>query len=53
MKTITWTLTEQEAAVILNLVGQMPTSSNAFPLYVRLKSEAEAQLTREAGDVEG
>jgi len=49
MKQITWTLSEQEASVILQLIGQMPTSANAYPLWLRLKSEAESQLTDQEG----
>ena len=38
------TLTVSEVNAILQVLGQLPTSSNAYPLLVKIKGQAEAQL---------
>lgn len=37
-------LTVDEVNAVLNTLGQLPTSSGAFPLLVKIKEQAEAQL---------
>ena len=40
------TLTAQEAVDIVNIMGQLPTQSNAYPLYIKLRTQVEAQLPK-------
>ena len=47
MKDVTYTLTSQEAIDIANVIGQLPTHSNAHPLFLKLKQQLEAQLNSE------
>lgn len=35
-----------EVNAVLNVLGQMPTSSGVYPLAVKIKSQAEAQLPK-------
>ena len=42
---ITWTLTEEVANAILNTLGNLPTSSGAFPILVDLKKQTDNQRT--------
>jgi hypothetical protein len=44
---ITLTLLTQEAIAVANIVGQLPTSSNAYPLFMKLKSQIDAQLPKQ------
>ena len=37
-------LTVEEVNAILQTLGNLPTSSGAWPLVVRIKDQAEAQL---------
>ena len=37
-------LTTEETNAVLQTLGQLPTSSGAFPLLMKIKSQAEAQL---------
>ena len=46
MSNITLTLTAQEAVDIVNTMGQLPTQSNAYPLYTKLRSQVELQLPK-------
>jgi hypothetical protein len=46
MNDLTITLTAQEAIDIVNTMGQLPTQSNAFPLYTKLRSQVESQLPK-------
>jgi hypothetical protein len=41
---ITFTLTQEEATAIYRLVGQLPTSSNAHPLFVKLGEQMQGQI---------
>ena len=41
------TLTVEEVNVLLNLIGQTPTSSGLFPLAVKIKSQAEPQVPKQ------
>jgi hypothetical protein len=44
---ITLTLTVDEINAILGTLGNLPTSSGAWPLVVKIKEQAEAQITPE------
>lgn len=44
---ITFTLTQEEANAIYQLVGQLPTSSNAFPLFTKLGEQLRTQAVPE------
>jgi hypothetical protein len=44
---ITLTVTTDEANAILQVLGQLPTSSNAYPLMMKIKQQAEAQVSQE------
>ena len=43
MENVTLTLTVQEAVDVANIIGQLPTQSNAYPLFVKIKGQLEAQ----------
>lgn len=45
---ITFTLTQEEANAIYQLVGQLPTSSNAFPLFTKLGEQLKTQPEADA-----
>ena len=49
METVTLTLTVNEVNAILQTLAQLPTSSNAWPLMVKIQAQAEAK--KEAPDV--
>lgn len=38
------TLNVNEVNAILQVLGQLPTSSNAYPLLMKIKGQAETQL---------
>ena len=42
------TLAVEEVNAILHTLGNLPTSSGAWPLVVKIKEQAEAQLPAEA-----
>ena len=39
-------VTMEEAVAIVNLLGSLPTSQGAFPLYVKLKAQVEPLLPK-------
>jgi len=39
-------LSVEEVNAILQVLGQLPTSSGAWPLLVKLKEQAEAQVPK-------
>ena len=41
---INLTLTTEEVNAILQVLGQLPTSSGAWPLVVKVKEQADEQL---------
>jgi len=41
------TLSVEEVNAILGTLGQLPTSSGAWPLVVKIKEQAEAQLPKD------
>ena len=47
MQDITLTLSVEEVNAILQTLGQLPTSSGAWPLVVKIKQQAEAKVTEE------
>ena len=44
---LTLTLSAQEAVAIANIIGQLPTQTNAYPLYLKVKSQLESQMQAE------
>jgi hypothetical protein len=52
MNEVTLTLAVEEVNAILQTLGQLPTSSGAWPLVVKIKSQAEAQLKSEDAAVQ-
>ena len=46
MSDITLTLTLEEAVALTNLVGSLPTSQGAYPLFVKLKAQVEPLLPK-------
>ena len=46
MSDIAITLTAQEAVDVINIIGQLPTQSNAHPLYLKLRTQVEPQLPK-------
>ena len=42
-------LTVEEVNAILQTLGQLPTASGAWPLVVKIKEQAEAQVSTEEG----
>ena len=44
------TLTVEEVNGILQTLGNLPTSSGAWPLVVKIKEQAESQLPKEQTD---
>jgi len=40
-------LTLEEVSGILQMLGELPTKSNAYPLLINIKSQAEAQIPKE------
>lgn len=46
MQDITLTLTIEEAVAITNLIGSLPTSQGAWPLFEKLKAQVEPHLPK-------
>lgn len=40
-------LTSEEVNAVLNVLGQLPTSSGAWPLLLKIKEQAESQMKKE------
>jgi hypothetical protein len=40
------TLSVEEVNAVLQTLGQLPTSSGAWPLVVKIKSQAESQIPK-------
>ena len=47
---INLTLNVEEVNAVLQTLGNLPTSSGAFPLLMKIKSQAEAQVPPAAQD---
>jgi hypothetical protein len=45
-------LDQNEVQFILNVLGELPSKSGAWPLIVKIKDQAEAQLPKEAPTAE-
>ena len=45
-------LDQNEVQFILNVLGEMPAKSGVWPLIVKIKEQAEAQLPKEAPTAE-
>lgn len=43
-------LTDEEVSSILHVLGELPTRMNAYPLLMKIKEQAEAQLPKEQGE---
>jgi len=43
-------LSIEEVNAVLQVLGQLPTSSGAWPLVVKIKSQAETQVPQEQSD---
>lgn len=52
MNQLNLSLTVDEVNAILQVLGQLPTSSNAYPLLMKIKGQAEAQLPKEEASAE-
>jgi len=44
------TLTVEEVNNILHVLGELPTRMNAYPLLMKIKEQAEAQLPKEPNE---
>ena len=44
---MTLTLTAEEVNAVLQVLGEMPTKTGVFPIAVKIKEQAEAQLPKE------
>jgi hypothetical protein len=44
------TLTVEEVNSILHVLGELPTRMNAYPLLMKIKEQAEAQLPKEQSE---
>ena len=44
---MTLDLTAEEINAILQVLGQLPTSSGAWPLVVKIKAQAEPQVPKD------
>ena len=44
MKEITLTITIEEATAILNVLGELPSKTGAWPLIIKLKGQLEEQV---------
>jgi hypothetical protein len=47
---ITWTITEEVANAILGVLGNLPTSSGAFPILMDLKQQTESQTVEKEAE---
>jgi hypothetical protein len=46
MESVKLEMTLDEAVAIVNLIGSLPTSQGAFPLYMKLKEQVEPLLPK-------
>jgi hypothetical protein len=47
MQEINLTLFVEEAIAILNVLGELPTKTGAYPLVVKLKEQLDSQVEQE------
>lgn len=45
---LTLTLNVEEVNAVLQTLGNLPTSSGAYPLLMKIKQQAEAQVPQDA-----
>lgn len=45
---INLTLSLDEVSAVLQVLGDLPTKSNAYPLLMKIKGQAEEQLPKDA-----
>lgn len=45
-------LTIEEVNAVLQTLGNLPTSSGAWPLVIKIKGQAEAQVPKKTEEVE-
>jgi hypothetical protein len=43
-------LTVEEVNSVLHVLGELPTRMNAYPLLMKIKEQAEAQLPKEQSE---
>jgi hypothetical protein len=48
--TVDLNLTVEEVNSILHVLGELPTRMNAYPLLMKIKEQAEAQLPKEQSE---
>ena len=48
MEVVTLQLTQQEVQAIINVLGDLPTKSGAFPLVVKIQEQLQAQEKQHA-----
>ena len=46
MEKITLDLTAEEVNAILQVLGDLPTKTGAFPLVIKIKEQADAQMPK-------
>ena len=44
---LTITLTAEEVNAVLQVLGDLPTKTGAYPLVMKIKGQAEAQIPKE------
>jgi hypothetical protein len=50
---LTLKLTVDDVNAILNVLGELPTKSGAFPLAVKIKQQADDQVKKDESKQEG
>lgn len=48
VQTISLSLSVQEVSAIIQVLGELPSKSGAFPLMVKIEEQAKSQLKPEA-----
>ena len=48
LQDISISLTLQEAELILNILGEMPTKTNIYPLALKISDQAKSQLDQQS-----
>lgn len=51
-QTVTLTVSLAEAIDLVNLLGNLPTKANAFPLYAKLLGQVQPLLTPEVSNAD-
>ena len=45
---ITLTLSVEEVNAVIQVIGQLPTSSGAYPLLMKIKQQGESQIPEQS-----